>query len=303
MEALRKGLTGSFPSMIALAGLLALAGCDAGGAENRAALEAAEASPPAESVGRAGAGPRELVIRTFDYRFDAPDTILAGPTTIRLVNDGPDFHHVWLVRLEEGRSAGELIEPLAAHGPLPSWAVAVGGPNTPGAPGEETVAAVDLEPGEYALVCVIPGMQDGELHVAKGMIRPLTVMPSGEARVLSEPDLVMTLDDYTYELDRPITPGRHAIRVVNAAAQPHEVVVVRLEPGRTAMDFLAFLQKPEGAPPGKMIGGVTWLSRGESNVMMLDFEPGEYALLCFVPDEGDGRLHLEHGMIDQFRVG
>jgi hypothetical protein len=85
----------------------------------------------------------------------------------------------------------------------------------------------------------------------------------------------------------------------NRAAAP---VVVKLEPGRTAHDFLTFLQQPAGAPPGTMIGGVTWLSQGESNVITLEFEAGEYALLCFVPDEGDGQLHLAHGMIRQFRV-
>lgn len=250
----------------------------------------------------AEAGPRDIVVRTFDYGFDAPDTIPGGATRIRLINDGPDFHHVWLVRLEDGRTVDDLVTQLAGHGPLPSWAVAVGGPNTPGAPGEETSAVVDLEPGSYALVCVIPGMHDGEYHVMKGMVRPLTVVASQEHGLLPEPDLTMTLDDYRFDLSEPIRAGLRTIRVENAALQPHEVVVVRLEDGRTAQDFLAFLQEPVGEPPGTMMGGVTWLGTGEANLVTLAFESGAYALLCFVPDAGDGRLHLAHGMIREFTV-
>jgi hypothetical protein len=52
-----------------------------------------------------------------------------------------------------------------------------------------------------------------------------------------------------------------------------------------------------------MIGGVTGLAQGVSNVITVDFEPGDYALLCFVPDAGDGQPHVAHGMVKQFRIG
>jgi hypothetical protein len=29
---------------------------------------------------------------------------------------------------------------------------------------------------------------------------------------------------------------------------------------------------------------------------------GEYVLLCFVPDSGDGRPHVAHGMVRRLRV-
>jgi hypothetical protein len=34
----------------------------------------------------------------------------------------------------------------------------------------------------------------------------------------------------------------------------------------------------------------------------VDFTPGEYALLCFSPDEKDGLSHESHGMIRQITV-
>jgi hypothetical protein len=280
---------------LAVLAALAAAACSSGKAD-----EVSETARGA--AGLKEAEPQEVVVRTTDHRFVMPDTIVSGPTTLRLVNDGQDFHHVWLIRVEDGGSVKALVAELTAHRPLPKWAVAVGGPNTPGIPGGETSATLDLEPGEYVVACVIPGMHDGELHVAKGMVRTLTVVPAQQRARMPEAELVMTLADYSYELSRPVTRGAQSIRVVNAARQPHEVVVVKLEPGRTAHDFLMFLQQPEGPPPGMMIGGVTWLSEGESNIITLEFAEGEYALLCFVPDESDGQLHLAHGMIRQFRV-
>ncbi|MGD8867037.1 MAG: hypothetical protein PVI01_05395 [Gemmatimonadales bacterium] len=278
--------------------VLFVAGCDRDGAGEAVARDGNSQNEPV------AAAPQEVVVRTRDYTFEAPDTIWSGPTTIRLVNEGPDFHHVWLVRLESGRTVGDLVSLLTSgEEAMPDWAVDFGGPNTPGAPGESTVATIDLKPGDYAMICVIPA-PDGQLHVMKGMFRPLAVIPGdGPTAAMPAADLVMTLDDYSFETDRPITPGHHTLRVENVAAQAHEVVIVRLQPGRTAGDFLNWVMTRKGESPGKPVGGVTGLARGVSNVIEVDFEPGEYALLCFVPDAGDGQPHVAHGMVKQFRIG
>ena len=69
-------------------------------------------------------------------------------------------------------------------------------------------------------------------------VRPLTVKGAGHTdTVLPAADIVMTLDDYTFDTDKPITAGRQTIRVVNAAAQPHEALIVKLEP--TAVGLIA----------------------------------------------------------------
>lgn len=251
----------------------------------------------------AAVAPAEVVIRTRDNVFyEAPDTLEAGLTNIRLINDGPMFHHVWLVRLEDGHTVNELLEHFKAGGPPPSWAVDVGGPNTPGMPGGETAATVALEPGTYALLCAID-LPDGVPHMMQGMVRQVTVVPAtGSEATLPEADIVMTLNDYSFDTDKTITAGRHTIRLVNAAAQPHEAVIVRLEPGRTVQEFMEFVMKPEGMPPGQVLGGVTGIAQGGMNQITLDFEQGDYALICFIPDAGDGRPHFMHGMVQQIHV-
>jgi hypothetical protein len=38
------------------------------------------------------------------------------------------------------------------------------------------------------------------------------------------------------------------------------------------------------------------------NTIEVNLEPGEYGLICFVPDAKDGKPHIAHGMVTQFTV-
>jgi len=260
---------------------------------------------------RASDGPRTgkanvVTVTTVDYAFQAPDSIAAGRTTLRLVNKGSDFHHVWLIKLEGGHTLPELVEAAKKQGPMPKWAVDVGGPNSP-MPGGENSATVDLEPGKYVMVCVIPAMKDGQPHYMKGMMKELTVVarPGVEQAgktVAPAPDVTMTLDDYSFTTSAPITSATKTIRIRNAADQSHEVVIMKLDAGVTPEQFLQALEKPQGPPPGKILGGVTGIAKGRTIDLTASFTPGDYTLLCFVPDSKDGKPHIAHGMVKNFSV-
>jgi hypothetical protein len=92
------------------------------------------------------------------------------------------------------------------------------------------------------------------------------------------------------------------VRVRNAAAQPHEVFVARLAPGKTAQDALAWLEKMQGRRRSSRWAGVVGLATGMANDIALDLAPGEYAFFCFLPDAKDGKPHVAHGMVRQFTV-
>ena len=139
-------------------------------------------------------------------------------------------------------------------------------------------------------------------HFAKGMVKPLTVVPASNSAQAPAADVRMTLTDYAFDMAPGITAGRRTIQVVNAAAQPHEVALMRLAPGKTPQDLLAWIERQQGPPPATPLGGTSFLSQGEANQITADFEPGEYVLLCFVPDAKDGRPHVAHGMVKQFTV-
>jgi hypothetical protein len=269
---------------------------------DHAAIARPASASPANKVTVRRDGIRTVTVTASDYSFAAPDTIPAGLTELRLLNRGTEMHHVMLIRLDAGKTMADLGAAMKSDGPLPTWAHEAGGPNTPG-PGGEANAIVRLAPGRYAMICVIPS-KDGTPHVVKGMAKEIVVTPavSNTANANMRVTSTMTLFDYAFQLSQPLAAGRQTIRVKNTAAQAHEVVIVKLQPGKKPTDLLAWMEKMEGPPPGAPIGGTTPMARGEENIITLDLAPGEYGLLCFVGDAKDGKPHFMHGMVTQFTI-
>jgi hypothetical protein len=283
----------TYLTTFAAALVLAQAACtvDKAAKESRGTREAYANTP--------AAAPNLVTVTTTEFAFAAPASIPAGLTTVRLVNQGKEMHHVQLVRLDPGHTVAELME-IGHDEPMPEWARFVGGPNVP-TPGGHSEATMELAEGTYALVCFIPSA-DGVPHLMKGMVKPLAVVPAANGAEAPAADVRVTLSDYAFDIAPELTAGRHTLQVTNAAAQPHEFVLMRLAPGKTAQDLLAWVQTQNGPPPAVPMGGTSFLSAGESNQVTADFEPGEYALLCFVPDAKDGKPHVAHGMVRQITI-
>ena len=255
---------------------------------------------PADTSSTAATPQNWVTIMAQEFSFDAPDTLPAGFTRVNLMNHGAEPHHIVFARLDSGHVVGQLLQELSAN-EIPAWVTWLGGPNA-AMPGATTETVVELTPGSYAVLCVVPSA-DGVPHVAKGMVRQLTVKSAATSTTAPTADVDMTLTDYAFNVDKPITPGPHVIRVQNIAEQTHELVLVRLEPGKKIQQFAEWVEKPKGPPPGAVIGGTTPQSKGIINYVMADFTPGDYGFICFLPDVKDGKPHLMHGMINQFRVG
>ncbi|MBU6482045.1 MAG: hypothetical protein KGS09_16030 [Nitrospirae bacterium] len=256
---------------------------------------------------RAAAGSRTddapVVFVAHDYGFAGPDRIPAGVTTMQVVNKGQDLHHIQLLRLLQGKTADDFRAALTADSArLPNWIKFVGGPNAV-LPGSESAATMNLAEGEYLLICIIPN-KDGVPHMALGMQKPLSVR-GAKPMLVAEPKagLTITLTDFRFAQSQPITAGSHTIQVMNQGAQPHEVVVLKLDPGASAKDFgAAFEPGASGPPPGKPVGGVVGLESGEHAFFTARFEPGRYGLICFFPDPVTGKPHFAQGMTSEFTV-
>lgn len=244
--------------------------------------------------------PHVVTVEATDFAFRLPDTIPAGRVTLRMANAGPDLHHVAVVKLEGGHSAAELLKVVEAHQPFPAWARELGGPNAV-VPGDTSEVTLELPAGQYAFICVIPA-SDGVPHIMKGMFKPVVV--AGRATASAEPrhDAVMILDDYGFGLQGPLSAGRRTVKVENRAAQAHEVLFVHLAPGKTGHDVLAWLESHDGPPPGRPVGGTVGMATGVVNHVTADFPPGEYALICFLPDAKDGKPHFVHGMMRHLTI-
>jgi hypothetical protein len=273
-------------ALVALA--VFLAGCSAKG-------------KPAAST---AAAPPVVTVRAKDFEFEAPDSITAGWTTFRLVNDGPGLHHVQIIRLDSGRTVIDFIKATNKPGPMPAWVTFISGPNAPD-PGHESNATIELAAGDYAMLCLID-IPDHMPHFAMGMVHEFTVRPASGTSAGASPagaaDVVLTLRDYSFSFSRPLVAGKQTIEVRTEATQPHEIEILKLAPGKTADDVMKWMAKPVGPPPASGIGGVSGTSAGVHVRFTADLAAGDYLIACFIPDAKDGKPHALKGMMQTIKI-
>ena len=270
--------------------LLAATACGTG--SDRAADQ--PSSPPAIL-------PPVVTFTATDFAFEGPDTIAPGFTTIRLVNQGSQQHHLILARLDDGKTLDTLMAFFQkTPNDVPPFATWRGASNSVVA-GDSSGSTVDLPAGRYALLCFIPDAADGAPHIVKGMTRELIVAgtPTGAAAPTASGEL--RLKDLGYTMPA-WTAGTQTIHVVNDGPQIHEAQLFRLEAGKSAKDYLATAAPGyKGPPAGVPLGGAGALGPGLDNYWTVTLAPGNYLLMCYVPGP-DGTPHIMQGMIQEFTI-
>ena len=259
------------------------------------------------SAPAASADSHVVIVVAHDFAFDLPPSISAGLTTFELRNHGTQGHHLEIVRLDSGKTAGDAVAALmkAGRGPRPAWMHAIGGPNA-AMPGESSNATIVLGPGSYLAFCEVPGPTPMR-HYMKGMVKPFIVTLPARLGKLPAADVVLDLVDYDFVLSHPLTRGRHVLAITNAGTQRHMVVIKRFPssypPGTAANNLAGWAMNPQGKPaPGASEGGVTEISPGTTVAMSRHFRPGRYLLICFSADEKDGKPHFVHGMQKELTI-
>jgi uncharacterized cupredoxin-like copper-binding protein len=272
-------------------------------AETKRWLLATLVSPLAACAKPTPAPPPSAVTVTYmgsEYTFTGPDTVKAGLVTVRLVNTGQEPHQLALVRIDSGKGMVDIVGAMRGTA-IPAWMTFVGGPNA-AAPGDSSNATQALTAGPYLLLCFLPA-PDGMMHLAKGMMRMITVQGTAPAATDPAADATLTLSDYDFTPGTPLTAGAHTIRVDNAGPQLHEVMIFRYLPGKSMKDFQSWARRGmRGPPPAMPVGGIVGLTKGQHASFTVTLVAGKYLLGCFVPDEKDGKPHLAHGMVKEFTI-
>jgi hypothetical protein len=235
-----------------------------------------------------------------EYAFAGPDTVAAGLVTVRLVNAGKELHQLGLARLDSGK--GMIDVAIAMQGRVvPRWMTFVGGPNTV-RPGATATAIQALTAGDYLLVCFLLA-PDGRMHLEKGMERMIVVKGTAPAAADPAADDTITLSDYDFTPAHPLTAGAHTLRIENTGPQLHQLLILRLLPGKSLKDFQRWAGNDMiGPPPGSPAGGIVALTKGRHAEFTVTLAAGNYVLVCFAPDDNDGKPHVAHGMMKAFTV-
>jgi hypothetical protein len=250
---------------------------------------------------KAESGPEAAVFTATDFAFAGPDTIAPGITRIRLVNHGTQPHHLILGRLDPGKTLADLVADYRANPnvdpPYTTWHGAVSAVEA----GDSAGSIVELSPGHYVVMCFMPDPADNQMHFTKGMSRDLVVAGTPTATLAPSTDGRIELVDFSF-VAPDLTAGTHTLEVVNHGTQTHEAQLIRLNPGATVEAFMAALAPGATAPPpGVLLGGSGALSPGVHSYWPVTLTPGNYLLVCFVPDS-TGAPHAAKGMIRSFSI-
>jgi hypothetical protein len=110
------------------------------------------------------------------------------------------------------------------------------------------------------------------------------------------------MHDFAFTIPGELNAGEQTWEVVNHGEQSHEMMLGKLKDGKTVDDFMAYLQTGAFGPdmPADLLSGVQGMSTGHSSFVTFDITPGEYVIICFIPDPKTGLPHFALGMISHF---
>jgi uncharacterized cupredoxin-like copper-binding protein len=254
--------------------------------------ETAAVSPPSSQV---------VAFTAREHRFEGPDQLRAGQTTIRLRNKGKEPHQLQFLKLEDGKTAADLAAALKSGGTVPSWAKHLGGPNGVGA-GKVSEATLYLEPGSYVIICSIPGKRH-QSHAALGMQKALQVTGAQAPPPEFAGNFHMAMFEYEFVVVQPLRKGRHSFYVINRGKQIHQASLVRLKGRASAEDVVTALsQDGPSRLPGTLIGGMSALEPGREGTFTADLTPGRYAIMCLFSHIPVSESHAARGMVMNFTI-
>lgn len=113
----------------------------------------------------------------------------------------------------------------------------------------------------------------------------------------------VTASDYAFAAADSIPAGLVTIQLVDAGKEPHQVVVLRIDSGKTLADVQSMIASPTMAIPGwvRFPIGVGMIVPGDTGNATAVLAPGHYAMVCFISSP-DGTPHFAKGMVRPFEV-
>lgn len=245
-----------------------------------AALVVTGCTGEGDEAGRPGTPTvRPVEVTATEYSFDVPAQVTGGVVSMRLSNTGSLPHEFAFGRIDEGRTEADVKAVIESGREPPGWFEDVAG--VPGlSPGESITVTRTLEPGTYVFMCFFPD-PEGTPHAALGMYEVFTISGDSGA-ALPQPDAVIAATEDALEISA-LSAGTQVIEFRNEGTEPHELILVAFEPGKTVRDVETWIESGyPGEPPATFVGGMQTIPAGSSVFLTVDLDPGvEYTALDF----------------------
>jgi uncharacterized cupredoxin-like copper-binding protein len=195
----------------------------------------------------------EVVITATEYRFELPASIPAGLTRLTLKNDGDEGHDAMFLRVNDGATLADLQAALKApdFGPIFALSTSLGGPEVDA--GLQATTIVNLQPGHYMVVCVIPD-DAGMPHYLMGMQAPLEVTETASDQAAPATDATVDLVEFGFAaMPMHVAAGAQVWEVANVGEQVHELLIMRQAAGVSFTDVQVMLELVPAATPETLV--------------------------------------------------
>ncbi len=300
-------------------------------------IHAQEATP---ALTGADLGLPDLEVTITDDGWSLPPEIAAGRYLLTATYDGnEEFGTVAFMRLPEGWSFEDLSAALAAANTEENVLNpdAAASPTASDGTNVEPVGVEEAFAWLYRLtfaggLSVLAGeTSQGVVDLAAGNWAVWSDNFSGEPQALTvngdfpvdpaEPTATMTItqisigNSYTRRFAGDFVAGRNVIKIVNASDQPHLIEFVGINMPLTPLEFFSLLHQdqtgeplpnqpvPDGAEATTTSYYAATMSSGMTQWMIVDLEPGDYYLTCWVRELGDlDYSHAALGELDLITV-
>ncbi|MDX1522444.1 MAG: hypothetical protein R3264_12530 [Anaerolineae bacterium] len=238
------------------------------------------------------------VIEMSTAGLTVPEELPGGIVSLTFNNKTDAEHMPILARFNEGVTVEQFDTALAGDDPMAAFALVHWLGGTSLTPKTEHQMVYDLVAGQHVLIDF--GEQGPQTAYFK-------VTGDQSSQIAPKAAITAELKDFTVILPDKIKAGSQTWHIENSGNQWHEMQIVKLNEGITvqaAIDFMSQGPTPDGPPPFETVAFVAPLNQGEEVWTDFNLEPGEYTIICALPDltGSEEHSHAHLGMVRQLTV-
>jgi hypothetical protein len=159
-------------------------------------------------------------------------------------------------------------------------------------------AYIKLEPGRYVFQASTGGHGDPYKS-----FYPLVNVSKGAVAAAPKEDFALQMMDFHFDFPKTMKVGEQLWKISNTGAQPHLALIFRLAKGKNAQDVIKTLDSNSaGPPPVEDMIILQAATTGQTFYTPVKLAPGNYVVVCPLPDVKTGKSHYAEGMVSTFTV-